>query len=103
MYNADCILLVPREAVDDDDEYQRVRDEALDTTIRCSLRQMSMRQEATVLGQVAARVYRCRLQTRREIQPGWRLRVRVDGSDWHEYEVKRAALHHHWDLLLEAA
>jgi hypothetical protein len=103
VYNADAILLVPREAQDNDDEYQRVRDEALDTTIRCSLRQMSMRQEATVLGQVATKVYRCRLQSAEDIQPGWRLRARVDGADWHEYVVRRAVHHHHWDLLLERA
>jgi len=103
VYNADAILLIPREAVDADDDYRRVRDEVTEQPLRCSLRQMTMRQEATVLGQVATRVYRCRLQTLEDVQPGWRLKVRVDGSYWREYEVKRAARHHHVDLLLERA
>jgi len=102
MYNADCILIEPTGARSDDDTLQLEHGDQEHPQQRCSLRQMSLSREVTVLGKLAVGAWVCRLQSPFAIQPGWRLRARLDGEGaWHTYDVRRASKALHWNLLVE--
>lgn len=89
LYNAYCRLIEP---VADDagtDRLSRVKRDVRHEPRRCSFRQMSMTQQASVLGAVSPNTYTMRLQSRLPIKAGWRVSVMLDGEDeWKEFDIK---------------
>jgi len=102
MYNADCRIIAAEEQRVDSDTLQTEHVESQRPEVRCSLRQLSEREEIAALGRVAIGAWRCRLHSTLPIQAGWRLLARIDGeSEWREYVVRRPSRGLHWNLLVE--
>ena len=102
MYNADCILVEPVSARSSEDSLELEDRDRDHPQQRCSLRQMVLTGETTTLGRLACGTWVCRLQSRVGIQPGGRLRARLDAEGtWHTYEVRRASRALHWSLMVE--
>jgi len=87
--NATARLLKPTNEIDSDDVQVRKRAYKSQTQeIRCSMRALSAQAAISALGKVSVRGYTCRLQTSEDVQPGWRISVRMDDeTTWREYAV----------------
>ena len=90
IFNATCKIIEPVQQDSQDDHLQREHTETTHPEQRCSLRQTSRGQEATVLGGMSLNSYSCRLQTALPVAADWRLEARQDGEDtWRDYTVRR--------------
>lgn len=104
LYNATCRIIEPVQTASGTDDLEREHSTQMHGERRCSLRQMTLHQEATVLGGAALGAWRCRLHSPVAIQPGWRIEARLDGqAAWMNFVVRRVAATLHTDLMLERA
>jgi len=105
IYNAWCQIIEPTQQDSQADYLQRDHDETPQPAQRCWLKQTTRAQEASVLGEMAIGSYSCRLHTTQAVGPGWRMRIKPDGSGmWDSYIVRRAGDLGFYKLLsLEAA
>jgi len=106
LYNATARIIKPISTPTGPEDLERQHDrDELRPTLRCSLRQMTRKQEATVLGDLATAAYVCRLRTAEVISVGWQLSILQDGDrEWVTYyvrEARRAGLGAAWNLLVE--
>ena len=100
--NATCQIIATVAGVDADDSRQTAHTTETWPEQRCSLRALAVLSAANALGTVSLRGYRCRLQSEKAIQAGWRLRAkRDDEDDWREYAIRQARHSAHWVLILE--
>ena len=89
LFNAHCRIIEPLLDASGTDRLSRKPRDVRHDPQRCSFRQMSMTQQASVLGGIAPHTYTLRLQSKLNIKAGWRVLVMIDGEDeWKEYEVK---------------
>lgn len=89
LHNAYCRLIEPVNDAIGTDRLSRSSREVRHEPRRCSFRQMSMTQQASVLGAVSPNTYTMRLQSRLPIKTGWRVSVMLDGEDeWKEFDIK---------------
>lgn len=107
LYNGTCRLRVPSVAGSGSDGLARTRHDDTEPAIRCSLRQLTRREEATVLGAVGMQAYILRLVTTQRPAPGWQVEVRRDGdTEWLTYtvrEARQAGARRTWSLTVERA
>jgi len=91
IYNATCQIIEPTQQDSPGDYLQREHDETPQPEQRCWVRQTTRASEASILGQMAIGSYACRLHTTLHVGPGWRMRIKPDGSgQWDDYIVRRA-------------
>jgi hypothetical protein len=106
-YNATCRLVEVASPASGTDALTRNHTTHEHPKLRCSLRQMSRREEVTVLGGVGVQTYMLRLVTSLHIQAGWRAEVRLDGETAEEtyvvQEARRAAPTRTWSLVAQRA
>lgn len=85
LYNATCKLIEP---VSKTTNLQKSHSERKHNPQRCSFRQMSMTQQASVMGSISPNTFTVRLQTKLPVKTGWRLLVTLDGDEEEkQYEV----------------
>jgi hypothetical protein len=69
---------------------------------RASLRQLSASAAQSALGQASLKAYSLRCTTLLRVEPGWRVKARIDGDDfWATYEVTACTTAYHKRILVE--
>lgn len=106
-YNAVCRLVEVASPHSGTDGLARDHRNREHQAIRCSLRQLTRREEVTVLGGVGVQTYILRLVTPLKVQAGWQARVRLAGDIEEEtytvQEARRAAPTRIWSLVVQRA